>query len=224
MMAAAALALFVVMMLLAGALRTLIQRHRTGDSGNRRTLSPRGSLGWSALTATDIGYLMVGVGGPLAHWLGLAPVSALQHPPIQVLGVVLAAIGILAAFGAQMALGASWRIGVDQSERTALVISGPFGWVRNPIFTAVLTAFLGLALMVPNLIALIGWVLALSGIQTQVRLVEEPHLKRVHGEPYARYAARVGRFLPGLGRLRTGGHDTTTVRHTDREADGRQHG
>lgn len=74
MMAAAALTLFVVMMLLAGALRTLIQRHRTGDSGNRRTLSPRGSLGWSALTATDVGYLMVGVGGPLAHWLGLGPV------------------------------------------------------------------------------------------------------------------------------------------------------
>lgn len=203
MMAAAAPALFVVMMLLAGALRTLIQRHRTGDSGNRRTLSPRDSLGWSALTATDIGYLMVGVGGPLAHWLGLRPVSVLQHPPVQLLGVVLAVIGILAAFGAQMAMGASWRIGVDQSERTALVTSGPFRWVRNPIFTAVLVTLLGLALMVPNLVALIGWVLALSGIQTQVRLIEEPHLHRVHGEPYDRYAARVGRFLPGLGRLRT---------------------
>ncbi|WP_256277888.1 hypothetical protein [Mycolicibacterium grossiae] len=90
MMAAVALALFVVMMLLAGAVRTLIQRHRTGDSGNRRTLSPRGSLGWSALTATDIGYLMVGVAGPLAHWLGLPPMSVLQHPSVHVVGVALA--------------------------------------------------------------------------------------------------------------------------------------
>ncbi|BBZ19038.1 hypothetical protein MGAD_33730 [Mycolicibacterium gadium] len=222
-MAAAALALFVVMMLIAGALRTLIQRRRTGDSGNRRTLSPRGSLGWSALTATDIGYLMVGVGGPLAHWLGLSPMSVLQHLPVYVLGVALAVMGILTAFGAQMALGASWRIGVDQNERTALVTGGPFGWVRNPIFTAVLVALLGLALMVPNLVALIGWFLAFTGIEAQVRRIEEPHLKRVHGEPYARYAARVGRFLPGLGRLRTGRHDTTKVRHTDREADGGQH-
>ena len=206
MMAAAALVLFVVMMLLAGALRTLIQRHRTGDSGNRRTLSPRRSLGWSALTATDIGYLTVGVGGPLAHWLGLPPVSVLQHPPIHVLGVVLAVLGILGAFGAQMALGASWRIGVDQSERTALVTSGPFAWVRNPIFTAVLVTFLGLALMVPNLVALIGWALTLTGIQTQVRLIEEPHLHRLHGEPYDRYTATVGRFLPGLGRLRPNRH------------------
>lgn len=201
-MAAAALALFVVMMLLAGALRTLIQRRRTGDSGNRRTLSPRGSLGWSALTATDLGYLTVGVGGPLAHWLGLTPISTLQHPSIHVLGVVLAVLGILATFGAQMALGASWRIGVDRSERTALVTRGPFRWVRNPIFTAVLVTLLGLVLMVPNPVALIGWVIALTGIQTQVRLIEEPHLHRAHGETYTRYAAGVGRFLPGLGRLR----------------------
>lgn len=202
MMAAAALALFVAMMLLAGALRTLIQRHRTGDSGNRRTLSPRGSLGWSALTATDIGYLMVGVGGPLAHWLGLPPLSALQHPAVQVLGVALAA-GIATAFWAQMAMGASWRIGIDENERTALVTTGPFRWVRNPIFTAVLVALLGLALMVPNPVALLGWAVALTGIETQVRRIEEPHLHRLHGEPYTRYAAKVGRFLPGLGRLVT---------------------
>lgn len=202
-MAAAALSLFVLMMLVSGALRTLIQRRRTGDSGNRRTLSPRGSLGWSALTATDIGYLMVGVGGPLAHWLGLPPVSVLQHPPVQVLGVVLAIAGIVGAFGAQMALGASWRIGVDETERTALVTTGLYRCVRNPIFTAVLVTFGGLALMVPNAVALLGWALILTGIEAQVRRIEEPHLHRVHGEPYDRYAAKVGRFLPGLGRPRT---------------------
>ncbi len=201
-MAAAAVGLFVVMMLFCGLLRSLIQRRRTGDSGNRRALSPRGSLGWVALTATDIGYLAVGVVGPFAHWLGLPPVSALQHSLVQLLGVVLASIGIVAAFAAQMAMGSSWRIGVENRERTTLVTTGPFRWVRNPIFTAVLIAFFGLTLMVPNLVALTGWVCAFFGIETQVRRVEEPHLHRLHGEPYARYAATVGRFLPGLGRLR----------------------
>jgi protein-S-isoprenylcysteine O-methyltransferase Ste14 len=38
-------------------------------------------------------------------------------------------------------------------------------------------------------------------IQIQVRLVEEPSLLRVHGEDYRRYAARTGRFVPGIGRL-----------------------
>jgi protein-S-isoprenylcysteine O-methyltransferase Ste14 len=42
----------------------------------------------------------------------------------------------------------------------------------------------------------------LLSIQIQVRLVEEPYLLRVHGDAYRRYAARTGRFVPGLGRLR----------------------
>jgi protein-S-isoprenylcysteine O-methyltransferase Ste14 len=41
----------------------------------------------------------------------------------------------------------------------------------------------------------------LVSIQVQVRAVEEPYLLRVHGPAYADYAARVGRFLPGVGRL-----------------------
>jgi len=38
-------------------------------------------------------------------------------------------------------------------------------------------------------------------VKIQVRLVEEPYLLRTHGPAYARYAQRVGRFLPGLGTL-----------------------
>jgi protein-S-isoprenylcysteine O-methyltransferase Ste14 len=41
----------------------------------------------------------------------------------------------------------------------------------------------------------------LAGMQVQVRAVEEPYLSLAHGEAYARYAARVGRFLPGVGRI-----------------------
>ena len=41
--------------------------------------------------------------------------------------------------------------------------------------------------------------------QVQVRLVEEPHLLRTHGEPYRAWASRVGRFVPRVGRLAEGG-------------------
>ena len=34
-----------------------------------------------------------------------------------------------------------------------------------------------------------------------MRFVEEPYLRRAHGEAYRAYAARVGRFLPRIGRL-----------------------
>jgi protein-S-isoprenylcysteine O-methyltransferase Ste14 len=105
------------------------------------------------------------------------------------------------ALAAQLSLGASWRIGIDEAERTDLVTTGAFGVMRNPIFAAVIVTFLGMALMVPNLVAITGVVMTVIGIQVQVRLAEEPYLRRLHGTAYTAYASRVGRFLPGIGRL-----------------------
>jgi protein-S-isoprenylcysteine O-methyltransferase Ste14 len=201
MMATAALVLFAAFILLGGVLRALIQRRRIGNIGNRRPLFAARSLEWWALAATDVGYLTVGLGGPIAELLGVAPLAVLDHSAFRGLGVVLAVLGILAAFAAQLSLGDSWRIGVDEAERTALVTTGAFQMVRNPIFAATILAFLGIALMVPNPVAITGAVLTVIGIEVQVRLVEERYLRRVHGTAYIDYASRVGRFIPGLGRL-----------------------
>jgi len=99
-------------------------------------------------------------------------------------------------------MGASWRIGVDDTEHTRLVTTGVFAYVRNPIFTAMLATFAGLALMVPNPVAVTGYALLLAGVQAQVRAVEEPYLQQIHGRAYTDYTTRVGRFLPGIGRKR----------------------
>lgn len=100
-------------------------------------------------------------------------------------------------------MGSSWRDDVDPPERTALVVHGPFAIVRNPIYTAALAWALGLALLVPNPFALAGPVLLWLGLELQVRRVEEPYTRRIHGPAYQQYAARVGRFLPGIGGLPT---------------------
>nr|WP_281381568.1 isoprenylcysteine carboxylmethyltransferase family protein [Conexibacter arvalis] len=116
-------------------------------------------------------------------------------------GAVLAVAGIVATLLAQFAMGTSWRIGVDPAERTALVTTGPFALVRNPIFAAMLPTALGLTLLVPSVIALIGLAGLAVALELQVRVVEEPYLRSVHGDAYTAYAARVGRFAPRLGRL-----------------------
>lgn len=156
-MAVAALVLFAAMMVVLGAVRRQIQLHRTGDTGNRRTLRPDGSLEWWALAAADVGYLMVGVGAPVSHLAGLPPLAVLDHPMVRGVGVAIAVLGIALAFGAQLSLGDSWRIGIDEAERTPLITAGAFRVVRNPVFTAVIVAFLGMALMVPNPVAVAGW-------------------------------------------------------------------
>jgi protein-S-isoprenylcysteine O-methyltransferase Ste14 len=74
--------------------------------------------------------------------------------------------------------------------------------VRNPIFSAMVLAFLGLALLVPNAAALAGFVALVVAIEAQVRFVEEePYLLRAHSARYADYASRVRRFVPGVGRI-----------------------
>ena len=42
---------------------------------------------------------------------------------------------------------------------------------------------------------------ATTGVEIQVRIVEEPHLDKTHGPTYRNYAHRVGRFVPAVGRL-----------------------
>ena len=79
---------------------------------------------------------------------------------------------------------------------------GPFELVRNPIYSAMLPTIFGLVLMAPSAPALVGFIALFVGLEIQVRLVEEPYLRRVHGNGYAAYAARVGRFVPRLGLLR----------------------
>jgi protein-S-isoprenylcysteine O-methyltransferase Ste14 len=74
----------------------------------------------------------------------------------------------------------------------------------------------GLTLLVPNAIALAGLAMIITGSQLQVRLIEEPYLHRIHGASYHKYASRVGRFVPGIGRLHTTHQPHAVTRRTMR--------
>jgi protein-S-isoprenylcysteine O-methyltransferase Ste14 len=115
---------------------------------------------------------------------------------------VLFFAGLAGTLLAQLSMGASWRIGVDEAESTELVTGGPFALMRNSIFSAMVLAFLGLALLVPNAAALAAFLVLVTALELQVRLVEELYLMRTHGERYLLYASRVGRFVPGVGKLK----------------------
>jgi protein-S-isoprenylcysteine O-methyltransferase Ste14 len=151
--------------------------------------------------------LLVGVAAPLADLAGMPPL--VESTAVTTTGLVVALVGIGATLATQLSMGDSWRIGVDDHERTELVTRGAFTLARNPIFTAMTIAAVGLAAMVPNVIAVGGVVVLIGALELQVRGVEEPYLRRVHGAAYHRYAAHVGRFLPGIGRLPVGWIPTT---------------
>jgi protein-S-isoprenylcysteine O-methyltransferase Ste14 len=197
-----ALVLFAVFGALGFGWRSWEQRRRTGSTGFRGVSGRLGSAEWFA----GVGFvaaLAAAVIAPVLQLVGvLTPVGVLHAQWIQTIGIVIAAIGIAATVYAQLDMGDSWRIGVDPSETTTLVRTGVFGWVRNPIFTAMIAFGFGIALVTPNLVALAGFLLLATTIELQVRVVEEPYLLTVHGEAYRGYLTTVGRFIPGVGRAR----------------------
>jgi len=200
-MAAAALVLMAISLCLTFGVRIALQWHRTGSTGVHGLPAGARPVEWLA-GGLFVSALAMGAVAPALVLLGvLEPIPALDGSVGHVLGVVLTLGGVVLTFAAQLAMGDAWRIGVDPAERTRLVTDGPFGLVRNPIYSAMMPTVLGLVLMVPSALAVVAFVSLVVALELQVRAVEEPYLLRAHGEEFAAYAARVGRFVPGLGLL-----------------------
>lgn len=194
-----ALVIFALWLALAFGVPISAARRRSGgrDSGLRIA----GPVQWAGEAAFGVTGLL-GLLTPVLDLLDVAPrIGPLDQLPLRVGGAVLALAGVAATLWAQLSMGASWRIGVDATERTDLVRTGPFRLVRNPVFASMLLTGLGLALAVPNVLSVAGLVLLFVTVSVLVRRVEEPYLAATHGEDYLGYARRVGRFFPGLGRL-----------------------
>ena len=142
----------------------------------------------------------------LAGWTGVysligAPAAGVLATSVWAgaMGWVAIAAGLVLLILAQAQMGASWRIGIDPSP-TALVTSGLYQLVRNPIYSAMLLLVAGLLLIAPCLVTLMIFVVGTVLIAVQARL-EERHLLTIHGDTYRAYASRVGRFVPGIGTL-----------------------
>lgn len=196
-----ALVLYATYLVLAFGLRSVLQRRRTGSSGFHGVSGRPGSPEWVG----GVLFVVAVVAGLAATILALAdvvvPIADLESDLVGALGAVVVCGGILLSLLAQRAMGMSWRIGVDEAERTALVTSGVFAHVRNPFFTASALVGVGLVFMVPSVLAIAALIALVVAVELQVRVVEEPYLLRVQGAPYRDYAAKTGRFVPGVGRI-----------------------
>jgi protein-S-isoprenylcysteine O-methyltransferase Ste14 len=196
-----ALVLFAIFGVLGFGWRSWLQYRRTGSTGFRGI-----KAGGLLERVAGIGFVLalaVAVSAPILQEAKVVgPLRVLNEVCIQTLGIVVATVGIAATVYAQLEMGDSWRIGVDTKETTTLVLTGVFARIRNPIYAAMFTFGLGIALVTPNVVAFAGLILLVATIQLQVRCVEEPYLLRTHGDAYRTYATGVGRFIPGVGLIR----------------------
>jgi protein-S-isoprenylcysteine O-methyltransferase Ste14 len=112
------------------------------------------------------------------------------------IGVLLFACGIALAVWARLHLGRNWGMPMTQRAEPELVTSGPYRFVRHPIYSGLLTAMLGTAL-VDNLLGLIV-VAALVAYFYYCGTVEERNLSATFPTAYPEYRSRTKMLIPFL--------------------------
>jgi len=104
-------------------------------------------------------------------------------------GIVLIALGELIRF---------WALGFVEKKGKKLAMSGPYAFVRNPLYVGNFFLGLGVAVIVWNWIILVLFLIGFLGIYTGTIRGEEKHLREMFGKSYEDYCQNVPSFLPRL--------------------------
>ena len=164
--------------------RSFVQYKRNGDFGIRAA-SINAPLIEIVPGAIFVVTFCFAFGLVLFGYLGRAPLLFVPSIPFQLLGSLIGACGIAVTLLSQIQMGDSWRIGVDQQETTALITHGIYAKSRNPIYFGIFLFWAGVCITLPHLLlwacAFVCWIC----IEVIVRQIEEPYLKKVHGDVFA---------------------------------------
>ena len=109
-------------------------------------------------------------------------------------GWILLFLSLIVVWIAQSHMRDSWRIGIDEVDKTELITTGFFSLSRNPIFLGIMVANVGLFFVLPNAFTLLIVSLSTISINTQIRL-EEEFLSREFGADYKAYRSQVNRWI-----------------------------
>ncbi len=183
-------------------LRGWFFKRRTGYDVIAGFLKKRHGVELVAGKCIALGFIAIVTGAVLDAVGILGRVPGIGSRSVAIAGLVIAVLGFALSQWSVSAMGDSWRVDVSDEDVAAMITTGPFGVCRNPIYTSIMVVAVGAALMVPNWVTLAGVPMVLLSFELMVRRVEEPFMSRSHGDEFARYASRVGRFAPYIGRMR----------------------
>ena len=156
-----------------------------------------------ALATLRILWISAAMGGVVVYVVYPPRVALGQLPlpdAVRLLGIIPAIGHVALLTWAHRALGDNFSTSLHIGREHQLVTSGPYRWIRHPLYVAGLLAFVAWGLLSAN--ALIG---ALGiGFGLFIMFVRTPREERMledtFGATYRDYMARTGRFLPRLPR------------------------
>ena len=150
----------------------------SAPSGARVRLTGLGAVGAIVIAALSRGHLQT------------------HNTALEVIGTVLFACGIAFAVWARLHLGRNWGAPTSQRAEPELITSGPYRFVRHPIYSGLLLALLGTAL-VDSLFSLIV-VAVLMVYFYYCGRVEERNLIAAFPNDYPEYRQRTKMLVPFL--------------------------
>jgi protein-S-isoprenylcysteine O-methyltransferase Ste14 len=123
------------------------------------------------------------------------PPPALAQPTqgVALAGAVLCVVGLAFAIWARVTVGRHWALPIAERDESDLVVTGPFAYVRHPIYTGVIAMLAGSALNVPGAYAEV-----LTAILSLLVLArkDDRDMSRQLPAVYPAYMQRTKRFVP----------------------------
>jgi protein-S-isoprenylcysteine O-methyltransferase Ste14 len=116
-------------------------------------------------------------------------------PSFAAAGLIITVAGLGFAIWARIHLGKNWSGSPAIRSNQTIIRTGPYHFVRNPIYTGILLGVTGTALALGTLWALCTVVLLLVAFLLKIR-VEEQFLTEEFGEEYLRYKREVRALIP----------------------------
>lgn len=194
-----ALAVFITALGISARLRALARRE-TGTIPRSRE-SP-------ALIAGRLVVALPLFGGVVAYLVGprsMAWASVGLSPLLRWLGVAVGIMVVPTVYWVLRTLGSNVSETVLTKERHELVTSGPYRFVRHPLYVVGICLFLSVGLMAANAFILLWTLLTLIAVRFLVVPREEAELVAKFGEDYRRYQKMTGSLLPKLPHKRSSG-------------------
>ncbi len=111
------------------------------------------------------------------------------------IGAAVTISGLLLAVWARRHLGRNWSNAVTIKQGHQLITTGPYALVRHPIYTGILTGFLGTAIALSQVRGVIGLVLIFVVLWAKLRK-EEEWMRSQFGETYATYVHQTAALVP----------------------------
>ncbi|MHA1939601.1 MAG: isoprenylcysteine carboxylmethyltransferase family protein [Candidatus Thorarchaeota archaeon] len=126
-------------------------------------------------------------------WLGMLSVPFPNW--LRWMGVVLGALSLAIYAWSRTTLGKEWSSYLQMRERHHLVTTGPYRWIRHPIYLAMMGFLTGITLVTANCLLIAFLIVSIVDLAHRIPKEEQMMIEEF-GDEYKTYMQRTGRLLP----------------------------